>query len=187
MTLEERFGTVKPVIAMVHFPGLPGRPRHDRAAGRNRLIDVVGRDLEVLQEAGVDALLFCNENDIPYQLAVGPEIPAAIRSGPGLLPTSCPAALLPEAAGRVREPGQGEDNAHAQGQEVDWPAQRRASRQEDDNEEDSAEDEEPRPQIRLPSGHVPRPEGTLVVFHPPYLPYERPANLSRRAGCRNSA
>ena len=58
MSLEERFGTAKPVIAMVHFPGLPGRPRHDRDAGRNRLLDVVGRDLEVLQEAGVDALLF---------------------------------------------------------------------------------------------------------------------------------
>ena len=80
MTLEERFGTAKPVIAMVHFPGLPGRPRHDRAAGRARLVDVVGRDLEVLQDAGVDALLFCNENDIPYQLAVGPEIPAAMAA-----------------------------------------------------------------------------------------------------------
>ena len=77
MSLEERFGTAKPVIAMVHFPGLPGRPRHDRDAGRNRLLDVVGRDLAVLQEAGVDAVLFCNEADIPYQLAVGPEIPAA--------------------------------------------------------------------------------------------------------------
>ena len=80
MSLEERFGTAKPVIAMVHFPGLPGRPRHDRDAGRNRLLDVVGRDLAVLQEAGVDAVLFCNEADIPYQLAVGPEIPAAMAA-----------------------------------------------------------------------------------------------------------
>lgn len=80
MSFEERFGTAKPVIAMVHFPGLPGRPRHDRDAGRNRLLDVVGRDLEVLQEAGVDAVLFCNEADIPYQLTVGPEIPAAMAA-----------------------------------------------------------------------------------------------------------
>ena len=80
MSLEERFGTAKPVIAMVHFPGLPGRPRHDRDAGRARLLDVVGRDLEVLQEAGVDAVLFCNEADIPYQLTVGPEIPAAMAA-----------------------------------------------------------------------------------------------------------
>ena len=80
MSLEERFGTAKPVIAMVHFPGLPGRPRHDRGAGRSRLLDVVGRDLEVLQDAGVDAVLFCNEADIPYQLTVGPEIPAAMAA-----------------------------------------------------------------------------------------------------------
>jgi membrane complex biogenesis BtpA family protein len=80
MSLEKRFGTVKPVIAMAHFPGLPGRPRHDRDGGRARLLDVVGRDLEVLQDAGVDAVLFCNEADIPYQLAVGPEIPAAMAA-----------------------------------------------------------------------------------------------------------
>src|SRR3979409_155989 len=92
MTLEERVGTVKPVIAMVHFPGWPGRPRHDRDAGRARLLDVVGRDLEVLQDAGVDAVLFCNENDIPYQLAVGPEIPAAMAAVIGEL---CPSVRVP--------------------------------------------------------------------------------------------
>ena len=79
-SLSGTFGTVKPVIAMVHFPGLPGRPQHDRAAGRVHLLDVVGRDLEVLQDAGVDGLLFCNEADLPYQLAVGPEIPAAMAA-----------------------------------------------------------------------------------------------------------
>jgi membrane complex biogenesis BtpA family protein len=76
----DRFGTAKPVIAMLHFPGLPGRPRHDRAGGRGHLVDVLGRDLATLQAAGVDGLLFCNENDIPYQLAVGPEIPAAMAA-----------------------------------------------------------------------------------------------------------
>jgi uncharacterized protein len=80
MSLKDIFGTVKPVIAMVHFPGLPGRPRHDRKAGRALLLDSVGRDLEVLQDAGVDAVLFCNEADIPYQLTVGPEIPAAMAA-----------------------------------------------------------------------------------------------------------
>jgi membrane complex biogenesis BtpA family protein len=80
VSLERRFATTKPVIAMVHFPGLPGRPRHDRAGGRARLLDVVGRDLEVLQDAGVDGVLFCNEADIPYQLTVGPEIPAAMAA-----------------------------------------------------------------------------------------------------------
>ena len=82
------FATTKPVIAMVHFPGLPGRPRHDRAGGRARLLDVVGRDLEVLQDAGVDGVLFCNEADIPYQLTVGPEIPAAMAAVIGELRSS---------------------------------------------------------------------------------------------------
>jgi membrane complex biogenesis BtpA family protein len=87
-SLEQRFGTVKPVIAMLHFPGLPGRPRHNRELGRTHLVDVVGRDLETLQAAGVDGLLFCNENDIPYQLKVGPEIPAAMAAVIGELRAS---------------------------------------------------------------------------------------------------
>jgi uncharacterized protein len=88
MSFEERFGTSKPAIAMAHFPGLPGRPRHDREKGQAHLLDVVGRDLEVLQDAGFDAVLFCNEADIPYQLAVGPEIPAAMAAVIGELRSS---------------------------------------------------------------------------------------------------
>ncbi|HET7028098.1 MAG TPA: BtpA/SgcQ family protein, partial [Candidatus Limnocylindrales bacterium] len=77
-SLDDVFGTPKPVIAMLHFLGLPGRPRHDRIAGRQRLVDAIAADLRVLQDVGVDGVLFCNEADIPYQLAVGPEIPAAM-------------------------------------------------------------------------------------------------------------
>lgn len=83
--LERTFGVRKPVIAMLHLPGLPGRPRHDRAAGIGKAVDLVGRDLEVLQTAGVDGLLFCNEADLPYQLSVGPEIVAAMASVVGQL------------------------------------------------------------------------------------------------------
>ena len=49
---------------------------------------MVGRDLETLQGAGVDGVLFCNENDIPYQLVVGPEIPAAMAAVIGELRAS---------------------------------------------------------------------------------------------------
>src|SRR5262245_10223430 len=65
---------------MVHLPALPGRPLHDREAGTAAAVDRVGRDLDALQSAGVDGLLFCNEADIPYQLRVGPEITAAMAS-----------------------------------------------------------------------------------------------------------
>ena len=88
LSLAQRFGTPKPVIAMLHFPGLPGRPRHNRELGRSHLVEVVGRDLETLQGAGVDGVLFCNENDIPYQLVVGPEIPAAMAAVIGELRAS---------------------------------------------------------------------------------------------------
>src|ERR1700694_1607485 len=80
LSLAQRFGTSRPVIAMLHFPALPGRPRHNRELGRAHLVDIVGRDLETLQAAGVDGVLFCNEADIPYQLKVGPEIPAAMAA-----------------------------------------------------------------------------------------------------------
>lgn len=83
--MERIFGTSKPVIAMLHFPGLPGRPLHDLAGGADRLVDVVGRDLAVLQEAGVDGVLFCNEADHPYQLKVGPEVPTAMAAAIGSL------------------------------------------------------------------------------------------------------
>ena len=80
------FGAPKPVIAMLHLPALPGRPLHDRAAGVDAAVDSVGRDLEALQAAGVDGVMFCNEADLPYQLRVGPEITAAMASVVGVSP-----------------------------------------------------------------------------------------------------
>jgi uncharacterized protein len=83
--LERTFGVRKPVIAMLHLPGLPGRPWHDVAGGIGKAVDVVGRDLAVLQDAGVDGVMFCNEADLPYQLAVGHEIVAGMASVVGQL------------------------------------------------------------------------------------------------------
>ena len=80
MRLAETFGVDKPIIAMVHLPALPGRPRHDRDAGMTLLVDTVARDLAALQSAGVDGLLFCNEADLPYQLTTGPEIAAGMAA-----------------------------------------------------------------------------------------------------------
>lgn len=83
--LERTFGVAKPVIAMLHFPALPGRPQHDRAAGVERFVEVLGRDLDRLQTAGVDGVLFCNEADLPYQRTVGPEIGSAMAAAIGRL------------------------------------------------------------------------------------------------------
>jgi membrane complex biogenesis BtpA family protein len=84
-SLDRIFGVSKPVIAMLHLPGLPGRPLHDVAGGPDAIFAPVSRDLDVLQEAGVDGLLFCNEKDYPYQLKVGPEVAAAMAATIGRL------------------------------------------------------------------------------------------------------
>lgn len=83
--LRGLFGISKPIIAMVHLPALPGRPQHDRAAGLKLIIDSAARDLQALQDAGVDGLLFCNEADLPYQLAVNPAAVAAMAAVVGEL------------------------------------------------------------------------------------------------------
>jgi uncharacterized protein len=83
--LTQLFGVRKPVIAMLHLPGLPGRPLHDVAGGPDAIIEPVARDLDVLQEAGVDGVMFCNEKDYPYQLKVTTEQATAMAFTVGSL------------------------------------------------------------------------------------------------------
>jgi uncharacterized protein len=66
---ERVFGAKpKPVIAMVHLPPLPGTPLYDEKGSVKGLVDAVARDLEILLEQEVDAVMFCNEGDRPYSL-----------------------------------------------------------------------------------------------------------------------
>lgn len=67
---QSLFKTTKPVIAMVHFGALPGAPLYDAEAGLAGLLAGVRKDLEALQVAGVDAVMFGNENDRPYEFKV---------------------------------------------------------------------------------------------------------------------
>ena len=64
------FGAGKPVIAMIHFGALPGSPLYDPERGIDGLLDGVLKDLDALQKAGVDAVMFGNENDRPYEFNV---------------------------------------------------------------------------------------------------------------------
>lgn len=82
---EALFGTRKPVIAMVHLGALPGTPLYDDAAGLQGLIDGARADLKALQAAGVDAVMFGNENDRPYELAVDVASTATMASIIGCL------------------------------------------------------------------------------------------------------
>lgn len=76
--ISQVFDTLKPVVAMVHFPALPGSPLHETAKGVEPIVDHVKRDLEALQEAGVDGVMFCNENDRPYQFTAQPSTIASM-------------------------------------------------------------------------------------------------------------
>ena len=67
---ETVFGTKKPVIAMVHLGALPGTPLHDNESGLDGLVEAAQADLTALQAAGVDAVMFGNENDRPYEFDV---------------------------------------------------------------------------------------------------------------------
>lgn len=70
----------KVVVAMAHIGALPGSPGYDPAAGVSRLIDDVMADVEKLQAGGVDAIMFGNENDRPYELKAPPEGVAAMTA-----------------------------------------------------------------------------------------------------------
>jgi membrane complex biogenesis BtpA family protein len=80
LNLGETFGSVKPIIAMVHFPPLPGSPLYDAKRGMNWLVDSAAADIEALQKGGVDAVMFGNEGDRPYILKATPETLAAFAS-----------------------------------------------------------------------------------------------------------
>jgi membrane complex biogenesis BtpA family protein len=64
--VREWFGEPKAVIAMAHFPALPGTPRYDSRAGIAGTIERVHKDVKALLDGGVDAIMFCNEDDRPY-------------------------------------------------------------------------------------------------------------------------
>ncbi|MEM9792470.1 MAG: BtpA/SgcQ family protein, partial [Pseudomonadota bacterium] len=66
------FGSGKPVIAMVHLGALPGTPLYDAARGVDGILADAAADLDALEAAGVDAVLFGNENDRPYEFQVDP-------------------------------------------------------------------------------------------------------------------
>jgi membrane complex biogenesis BtpA family protein len=66
--LTELTGKPKTIIGMVHLPPLPGTPLYNAAGGMAAIRDWARRDLEALQEGGIHAVMFCNENDRPYRL-----------------------------------------------------------------------------------------------------------------------
>lgn len=75
----------RPVIGMVHFLPLPGSSAYDPAGGMARIIDAAARDIEALQDGGVDAVMFGNEGDRPYRTRASAACLAAMAAAIGAL------------------------------------------------------------------------------------------------------
>ena len=77
----EFFGSkTKVAIGMAHIGALPGAPHYDRDGGVQKLIAGVQADVRKLQDGGIDAIMFGNEFDRPYQLKAPPEGIAAMTA-----------------------------------------------------------------------------------------------------------
>lgn len=74
MWIKNLFGVAKPVIGMVHIDALPGTVLYNQNSGLNRVIEHAKQDYLSLVEGGINAIIFCNENDKPYSKEVGPHI-----------------------------------------------------------------------------------------------------------------
>jgi predicted TIM-barrel enzyme len=66
--LKDTCGSHKPIIAMMHFPPLPGTSLYDAKGGMQKIIDSAAKDIAALQKGGVNAVMFGNEGDRPSVL-----------------------------------------------------------------------------------------------------------------------
>lgn len=66
----EIFGVEKPIMAMCHLGAMPGDPHYDKKSGMEDVIEWARKDLNALQNGGVDAVMFSNEFSMPYLMKV---------------------------------------------------------------------------------------------------------------------
>lgn len=76
--IKDVFQTEKPIIAMCHLQPMPGDPYYDNTKGMEGVIEAARRDLNNLQDGGVDAVMFSNEFSLPYLTKVKTETTAAM-------------------------------------------------------------------------------------------------------------
>ena len=69
--VSDLFGERRPLIAMAHLRALPGTPLYDEKAGVQGIVEHLRNDLEIILAADFDAVLFCNEGDLPYSFEAG--------------------------------------------------------------------------------------------------------------------
>ncbi len=64
--LKDAFAKPKPIIAMLHLAPLPGDTLYDDRSGMRAVVERARRELDALQEGGVDGVLISNEFSLPY-------------------------------------------------------------------------------------------------------------------------
>ena len=76
--MKELFQVDKPIIAMCHLQPLPGDPNYDEVGGMEKVVECARRDLNALQDGGVDGVMFSNEFSLPYLTKMEPITLAAM-------------------------------------------------------------------------------------------------------------
>lgn len=76
--LTSMFKTEKPVIGMLHLRPLPGDPLYYPGGSVLQVVEAAKRDLEALQQGGVDGILITNELSMPYEQHVSPSTLASM-------------------------------------------------------------------------------------------------------------
>lgn len=81
MWTDELFHVKKPIIALLHLRALPGDPLYEKDATMGEVIKNAARELQALQEGGVDGILIANEFSLPYEKKVSYVTVAATDCG----------------------------------------------------------------------------------------------------------
>lgn len=87
--LTSMFKTEKPVIGMLHLRPLPGDPLYYPGGSVLQVVEAAKRDLEALQQGGVDGILITNELSMPYEQHVSPSTLASMGYVIGALSMIC--------------------------------------------------------------------------------------------------
>ena len=112
LTFRDVFSQSKPIIAMAHLLPLPGTPLYDAEGGIDANVEAVVRDVEALQRAGVDAVMFGNEGDRPYVTRATPETLAAMAV---IIARVVPQVTIPFGVNYLWDPVASVALAHASG------------------------------------------------------------------------
>ena len=80
MWIKELFEGRKPVIGMIHLDALPGSAGYNASKGLDEIIFKAHSDYMSLVEGGINAVIFCNENDKPYSKNAGHELTSSMTA-----------------------------------------------------------------------------------------------------------